>query len=277
MGPPALGEPEATVAGRLLYHCALRGFRLDLCAALPEKPVVGTRTTGDALDIIIIIIGGVHSNCVAVRQSLTDTDSPVHLTTGSAVTVIAEVLSWGTTRHLSEARSLPHGIGRNLRGHQRTQVAAELAERFRRGPMPITTFAHTVGLGPCFVRRLLTEAGVCHKPTCLGMSGTELGTCLATRYQLHPSVDELIRLTGLDRRTIRTILTDQGVRLRTHNPITTGRIPVLIEQYRNGATLRDLAKETGASCSTVRRTLVDNGVTLRRTGPRKKNTPGEHS
>ncbi|MCA1706087.1 MAG: hypothetical protein LC808_23635 [Actinobacteria bacterium] len=162
---------------------------------------------------------------------------------------------------------------RVLRGQQRQQVAARLAQRFGHDRVPIHDLAREVERRPSTVRRLLDEAGVHAEDTsCVGLNEAELAAMLAARYREGAPIEALSRDTGIDRRVVRKLLTEAGVALRARQPLPADQIDWVIEQYRAGVTLRGLAELSGCSYSTIRRTLQMAGVTLRAPGGRSAPT-----
>lgn len=158
---------------------------------------------------------------------------------------------------------------RGLRGQQRQEVAAALAERFGHDGLPIRDLAREVNRRPSTVRRLLDEAGVCADgASCVGIAESEIVAALAVRYRGGVPIETLSRDTGIDRRVVRQLLIEAGVPLRTRQPLPHDRVDWVVEQYRVGATLRALAELTGCSYSTIRRTLQLAGVALRSPGGR---------
>lgn len=161
------------------------------------------------------------------------------------------------------------GDSRGLRGQQRQEIAAALAERFRRDRMSIQDLAREVNRRPSTVRRLLDEAGVqAEGAACVGVGESDIAATLAARYRSGVPIETLSQDTGIDRRVIRQLLTESGVTLRTRQPLPPERVDWVIDQYRAGATLRALAEITGCSYSTIRRTLRLAGVALRSPGGR---------
>ncbi|MGH4012796.1 MAG: helix-turn-helix domain-containing protein [Pseudonocardiaceae bacterium] len=98
---------------------------------------------------------------------------------------------------------------------------------------------------------------------------------LSARYRAGVSIEELSRQTGRDRRVLRRVLTEAGVRLRTPRPLPVEQTPLVINQYQRGATLRELAELTGCSYSSIRRVLLQAGVTLRARGGTRSSWSGE--
>ena len=88
------------------------------------------------------------------------------------------------------------------------------------------------------------------------------------RYRAGESLEGLSRRTGRDRRVLRRVLAEAGVRLRTRRTLPGGQLGWVIEQYQAGATLRELAAGTGCSASAIRGRLIRAGVPLRRRGTR---------
>jgi hypothetical protein len=99
-----------------------------------------------------------------------------------------------------------------LRGHEREQVAAALAQRFVHEHVTIHELAREVGRRPSLVRRLLNEAGVCAENSpCVGVGESEVTATLARRYRSGVSIERLSEETGIDRRAVRRLLCDAGV------------------------------------------------------------------
>lgn len=156
-----------------------------------------------------------------------------------------------------------------LRGRQRVQAAAALAERFDPDRLPIRELATEVNRRPSMVRRLLDEAGVhAQGASCVGVAESEVVAALSARYRDGVPIETLSRDTGIDRRVVRRLLTEAGVPLRERHPLPHDQAGWVVEQYRAGATLRRLAELTGCSYSTIRRVLLLAGVTLRAPGSR---------
>ncbi|MGH3908285.1 MAG: helix-turn-helix domain-containing protein [Pseudonocardiaceae bacterium] len=88
----------------------------------------------------------------------------------------------------------------------------------------------------------------------------------AVRYRAGVSIEGLARHTGRDRRVLRRVLSEAGVRLRTRRRLPVEQSEWVITQYQRGATLRELAELTGCSYSSIRRLLLAAGVTLRALG-----------
>ncbi|MGH3798467.1 MAG: helix-turn-helix domain-containing protein [Pseudonocardiaceae bacterium] len=160
-------------------------------------------------------------------------------------------------------------VSGGLRGPERERVAAVLAQRFVRGRVPIRELAAEVGRRPSLVRRLLTEASVHTEDTSrVGGAETEIVAALVARYREGIPVERLSRETGIDRRVVRRLVAEAGVRMPIRHPLPVDRIGWVVEQYRTGASLRGLAEVTGSSYSTIRRVLLGAGVTLRSPGVR---------
>ena len=68
--------------------------------------------------------------------------------------------------------------------------------------------------------------------------------------------------------SIRAVLEDQGVDMRTRGPRSplAGREDEVAAAYREGATIRELAARFGANARTVSKVLADRGVGARRPG-----------
>lgn len=106
------------------------------------------------------------------------------------------------------------------RGWSRHQLAAQLAQCFTATSVLIGDLAAEVGRSPSLVRRLLEEAGLrTEGQSGVGMSEAELVPVLAARYRSGVSIDRLHRDTGIDRRKIRRLLSEHGVRLRTRKSL----------------------------------------------------------
>ncbi|GGN29271.1 hypothetical protein GCM10011609_86160 [Lentzea pudingi] len=154
-----------------------------------------------------------------------------------------------------------------LRGKQRWQVAAAVAERFTRDGVSIRELAAEFYRRPCTVRRLLIEAGVeAYDGACVGPSDAEIAAALASRYRGGASVETLSNDTGIDPRAVRRLLGHAGVAVprRQHRPPC--ETDQLVDQYEAGASLRQIAADTGSNYGTVRRLLLAAGVSLRVSG-----------
>ncbi|MFD1145663.1 helix-turn-helix domain-containing protein [Saccharothrix hoggarensis] len=153
-----------------------------------------------------------------------------------------------------------------LRGGRRRQLAQRLAVEFVTSGMSIRQLAEEIGRRPCTVRRLLVEAGVeDYTRSCLGPSEADVAARLAQRYRRGESVDELADATAIDRRELRRLLREAGVRL----PSRTRRASdgqELARAYRAGDSIRQIAAARGLDYSTVRDRLLAAGVTLRHQG-----------
>lgn len=161
------------------------------------------------------------------------------------------------------------GDFRILRGSQREQTAADLAERFDPERVSIRQLAVEVNRRPSMVRRLLDEAGVhTDDVSCVGVAEPGVTAALSARYLDGVPIDRLSHDTGIDRRVVRRLLTEARVPLRERHPLPPDQTDWVVEQYRAGATLRELAEQAGCSYSTIRRTLLLAGVTLRSPGTR---------
>ncbi|MGH3907527.1 MAG: hypothetical protein ACRDTE_25630 [Pseudonocardiaceae bacterium] len=69
-------------------------------------------------------------------------------------------------------------------------------------------------------------------------------TKLSARYRAGAPLEGL---TGHDRRVLRRVLAEAGVRLRTRRSLPGGQLGWIVEQYQAGATLRELAARTVAA------------------------------
>jgi len=90
-----------------------------------------------------------------------------------------------------------------LRGQQREQLAAALAQRFIQEQVSIRDLASELGRRPSLVRRLLGEAGVCAETTsCVGVPESEVAAVLAARYREGVSIERLSDDTCIGRRGV---------------------------------------------------------------------------
>ncbi len=157
---------------------------------------------------------------------------------------------------LGRTRSKP------LRGQQRSEVAAELAEQFVQGTKSIRELATSVGRRPSLVRRLLAEAGVrTDGPECVGTDLDDTARIVRDCYRRSGSVQAVVEMTSLDRRVVRHLLALSVNQL--------GRSELAAEmghRYQAGATLQEIAGETGQSYNQVRAALIEAGVSLRPPG-----------
>ncbi|HEY2701651.1 MAG TPA: helix-turn-helix domain-containing protein [Pseudonocardiaceae bacterium] len=154
-----------------------------------------------------------------------------------------------------------------LRGKRRARIAAEVAERFARDRMSVHELASQLGRRPSVVRRLLGEAGVqAAGAPCVGISDQETAQTLARRYEGGASISALVRQTGLDKRVIRGMLSNQGVALPERHSPSSQEAEQIASRYRAGESIRTLAASTGCSYGTVRSVLLTIGVVLRPRG-----------
>lgn len=154
-----------------------------------------------------------------------------------------------------------------LRGQQREQIAAALAQRFVQEQVSIRDLATELGRRPSLIRRLLDEAGVCaDTPSCVGAKDSEIAAVLADRYRGGVPIEQLSDDTGIGRRAIRRLLTEAGVSRPARHPLPVDQSDWVVEQYRAGVSLRELAKQTNCSYSTIRRVLLQADVDLRSSG-----------
>lgn len=98
-------SPDLVIAKRLLDHLKLCGFQFQRAAPGADGPLVGTRTTGDRVDMIHI--EGFSRGCFAWRKRTSSLIIPGEAlverrTHGPAVTVLIEVLTWETDAESSE-------------------------------------------------------------------------------------------------------------------------------------------------------------------------------
>lgn len=92
-------SPDLVIAKRLLDHAKLRGFQFRRGAPGEDGALIGSRVSGDWVDLIHI--EGFSRDCFAWRQRSSSllvpgdslVESRVH---GSALTVLNEVLTWPT-------------------------------------------------------------------------------------------------------------------------------------------------------------------------------------
>lgn len=82
----------------LFHHCTLRGFHFDYAPAQDGGPLVGIRHTEEWIDTIHL--EGIQTHCLAWRTRPDGNGPPECHVQGSAATVMAAALSWGTTRVL---------------------------------------------------------------------------------------------------------------------------------------------------------------------------------
>ncbi|MGQ0773077.1 MAG: hypothetical protein ACT4NY_01440 [Pseudonocardiales bacterium] len=75
-------SPDLVIAKRLLNHAKLRGFEFRRGAPGQDGPLVGSRVSGDWVDLIHI--EGFSCDCFAWRKRV------------SSLTVLNEVLTWQT-------------------------------------------------------------------------------------------------------------------------------------------------------------------------------------
>jgi hypothetical protein len=93
-------DPDLVIAMRLLDHAKLRGFEFRRAAPGEDGPLVGSRVTGDWVDVVHI--EGFSQDCFAWRKRTCSLIVPggglvEHRAHGSVLTVPDEVLT-GETR-----------------------------------------------------------------------------------------------------------------------------------------------------------------------------------
>ncbi|MGH3941627.1 MAG: helix-turn-helix domain-containing protein [Pseudonocardiaceae bacterium] len=114
-----------------------------------------------------------------------------------------------------------HHVVPALRGQQREQIAAALAQRFIQEQVSIRDLASELGRRLSLVRRLLDEAAVCAETTsCVGVPKSEVAAVLAARYREGVPTERLSDDTGIDRRVVRRMLTGEGVSPPERHPLS---------------------------------------------------------
>jgi transposase-like protein len=91
---------------------------------------------------------------------------------------------------------------------------------------------------------------------------------LVASYEAGATVEELAEQHGCSVTTIRSVLGDAGVTLRSRGPRSPleGREAELAAAYEGGATVRDLAARFEANQRTIRKVLAERGVAMRPPG-----------
>lgn len=92
-------SPDLMIAKRLLDHAKLRGFKFRRGAPGQDGALVGSRVTGGWVDFVHI--EGFSRGCFAWRKRASSFIVPgdglvAHRVSGSALTVLNEVLTWRT-------------------------------------------------------------------------------------------------------------------------------------------------------------------------------------
>jgi len=95
----AADSPDLVIAKRLLDHLKLRGFQFQRAAPGEDGPLVGHRATGPWVDTVYL--AGFSRDCSAARKRTSSLLVPgdglvEHRVSGSALTVLNEVLTWRT-------------------------------------------------------------------------------------------------------------------------------------------------------------------------------------
>jgi hypothetical protein len=154
-----------------------------------------------------------------------------------------------------------------LRGRQRRQVAASVADEYRNHGKTVHELAAGIGRRPSLVRRLLLEAGVVLDRSDGAQPGdVDLAQTLARRWCRGSSIAALVRDTGMDRRAIRRLIEGTGVIVPNRRSRPSDSAEDLVSRYRAGTSIRSLAKLTGSSYGSIRAVLLDAGVCLRPRG-----------
>ncbi|MGH3913406.1 MAG: hypothetical protein ACRDTC_08350 [Pseudonocardiaceae bacterium] len=92
-------NPDLVIAKRLLDHAKLHGFEFQRIATGPDGALLGTRRTGEWIDIIHL--NGFSRDCYALRKRTTSLIVSGNAlverrTTGDALNVLNAVLTWET-------------------------------------------------------------------------------------------------------------------------------------------------------------------------------------
>jgi hypothetical protein len=159
-----------------------------------------------------------------------------------------------------------------LRGHQRRELAAELAAQFVQGTKSLRELATSLGRRPSLVRRLLAEAGVrTDGPECVGTDFEDTVRIVHDCYRKNASIQAVVETTSLDRRVVRHLLALPAQPAGQFGD--SEMVAELARRYRAGTTLQEIASQTGHSYNQVRAALIAAGVSLRRPGgPGRKST-----
>jgi hypothetical protein len=161
-----------------------------------------------------------------------------------------------------------------LRGQRRTQLAADIAQRFVQDRLSVQELASQVGHRPVVVRRLLDEAGIYDAGrTLVGTDEQETARNLARRYRQTGSIAALVRETGMDKRLIRRALVDAGVSLPVMRSLSQDEVERVAARYRDGESIRTLAASFGCSYGTIRTVLHAAHVQLRPRGSGREAGP----
>jgi transposase-like protein len=152
-----------------------------------------------------------------------------------------------------------------LRGQQRSEVAAELAEQFVQGTKSVRELATDVGRRPSLVRRLLVEAGVrTDGPECVGTDLEDTARIVRDCYRRSGSIQAVVAMTSLDRRVVRHLL---ALPAESVSQLEGAELAAAMgRRYQAGATLQEIAGQTGQSYNQVRAALIEAGVSLRPPG-----------